>query len=221
MVPTSGNPDWGSVLIDRFAPVLFRGIIGGQRFCVRMFSRITRRMTRALLTLPTLGGWLDTATLTLLFGCLALVIGFGTELIEIPLPEEISREALAPRAIAAGFMPEKGRGLGAIAGLVLLALAAELGFRAALIPRREERLPLWRKWSWAALALGAFVASYPLGAHFLGSQGQSVLSEPSFLVLVTLLGLACTVLYRRTGSVWSAMTLHGLAVVSWQILASA
>jgi predicted Abi (CAAX) family protease len=218
MVPTSGNPDWGSVFVTRFAPVLFRGIIGGQRFSVRMFSRITRRITRALFTVPTLGGWLDTATLTLLFGCLALVIGFGAELIEIPLPEEISREALAPQAIAAGFMPENEREFGAIAGFILLALAAELGFRAALIPRREERLPLWRKWSWAALALGAFVASYPLGAHFFGAQ--SVLSEPSFLVLVALLGLSCTLLYRRTGSVWSAMTLHGLAVVSWQMLAS-
>lgn len=181
---------------------------------------MARRLRRALLTLPSLGGWLDTATLTLLFGCIALVVGFGAGWLELPMPDEISREALSPRAIAAGFLPENWLRGAAIAFFVP-ALAAELLFRALPIPRREERLPLWRKWAWATISLGAFVACYPLGAHYLWPQAQTVVMQPSFLVLVALLGWACTVLYRRTGSVWGAVTLHWLAVLGWQLLGNA
>lgn len=183
----------------------------------RMIARIFRRLRRSLLTFPNLGGWLDTATVTLLFGCIAVVVGFTVGLIHLPLPTELSREALAPDVLLAEAVPSNMLAFAGAAFFVPV-LLEELVFRVLLLPRREERLPRWRKWSWSALALGAFVAWYPLSAKYLFPIAQSVFQQPSFLILITLLGLGATVLYRRTGSVWTAVTFHWLTILGWKLL---
>lgn len=204
----------GNVLIK----LLVLSIVGIQLTLTRMIARIFRRLRRALFTFPTTGGWLDTATVTLLFGCIAVIVGFITGLLQLPLPTEFSRETLTPQTLLAAAVPDNLLNFAGAAFFVPV-LVEELLFRALLLPRREERLPLWRKWSWAALALGAFVAWYPfISTQYFFTAAQPVVSQNSVLILLTLLGLGCTVLYRRTGSIWTAVIFHWLALVGWKLL---
>ncbi len=180
-------------------------------------TRLSRRLQRAVFTWPSRVGWIDTVIVTLLYGCIALVVGFASGLVNPPIPSEISRELFAPKALVAALLPDHFWTFAGISFL-LPALAEELVFRVLWVPRREERSPRWRKWAWAALALGAFVLWHPLNARFFLTDAQSVFTQPSFLGLAALLGLACTVLYQRTGSVWSPVVFHWLVGVGWKLL---
>ena len=197
-------------------------IVMGQQLLQSMASRIFHRLRRALLTFPSWGGWLDTAAIALFYGCIVLIVGFTTNLLSLPFPEELSREALNPSRLLAQMLPENFLTFIGTA-LVIPALLEELVFRALLMPRREERLK--RKWAWIALALGLFVASYPFLSHvghqYFEAESLELLTRRSFLALALLLGLGASWLYRRTGSIWSPVLFHWVAVVAWKFFGGA
>jgi predicted Abi (CAAX) family protease len=70
-----------------------------------------------------------------------------------------------------------------------------------------------------ALALLAFIAWHPaqvaLGLPF----AQAALLRWDFLAIAGLLGLACTISYRRSGSLHPAIAMHWAVVAGWQALA--
>lgn len=49
------------------------------------------------------------------------------------------------------------------------------------------------------------------------SHDDRVFLDPVFLVLVTLLGIVCTITYLKSGSVWLPILFHWLMVVVWII----
>lgn len=61
---------------------------------------------------------------------------------------------------------------------------------------------------WAPQALAAYVLSHPLNALLFVPGARDVFFDPTFLLLALLLGAACSVLYRRTGSLWPPVVLH-------------
>ncbi|WP_339334318.1 CPBP family glutamic-type intramembrane protease [uncultured Maricaulis sp.] len=101
-------------------------------------------------------------------------------------------------------------GLLAIAAVAFLvpALAEELVFRVVL-GGRTGRIR-------AGLAILAFMLWHPLQVWLGLPMAQPVFIEPGFLAITALLGLTCTVLYRRSGSIWPAILLHWLLVVAWK-----
>jgi predicted Abi (CAAX) family protease len=44
---------------------------------------------------------------------------------------------------------------------------------------------------------------------------RTLLADPRFLVQVTLLGLACSLAYLVSGSIWPPVLIHWLTVVVW------
>jgi len=124
--------------------------------------------------------------------------------------------------VASGFLslswqwPPLGQALPRLARLLLLpALVEELLFRVLLIPHPIEGLPWQPLLGWNALSLGLFVLYHPVAARLWYPQGRAVFDDPRFLLQATLLGVACSLAYGFTGSLWPSVLIHWLAVVIW------
>lgn len=92
--------------------------------------------------------------------------------------------------------------------LVIPALAEEMVFR-VMMAGRTGRLR-------GSIALAAFVLWHPVQAWLGLPTAQPVFLEPAFLATVALLGLICTISWRRSGSVWPAVVMHWATVVAWK-----
>lgn len=98
--------------------------------------------------------------------------------------------------------------------------APPLLLRAFFVPSLLEEL-LFRVLPpprWAPLALAAYVLAHPLNALLFVPGARGVFYNPAFLLLTLLLGAACSLLYRRTGSLWPPVVLHWLVVSTWLLL---
>ncbi len=154
---------------------------------------------------PLLGAPLGFSVLVLLlYGALALGLGFGSGFLHGPWrwgrPGGGGWPGLLRRAAAL---------------LVLPALVEELIFRGLLLPHPLEGVPAAAMAAWGALSVGLFVAYHPLAGRLWYPQGRAVSDDPRFLLQCTLLGGACVLVYSLTGSLWSAVGLHWLAVLVW------
>jgi predicted Abi (CAAX) family protease len=107
---------------------------------------------------------------------------------------------LLPRALGLFFFP---------------ALQEELLFRALLLPSALEGVSPLALVPWVALSVGLFVAWHPLLAGTRRDPLRTLLQDPRFLVQVTLLGLACSLAYLVSGSIWPPVLIHWLTVVVW------
>lgn len=101
----------------------------------------------------------------------------------------------------------------AAVAIIIPALGEELVFRGILQPRQ---LGAERDWIFSALSLTAFVLWHPLQVWLGLPMAQPMFTEPSFLMLVAVLGALCTTLTHRSGSVWPAVLLHWIVVVGWK-----
>lgn len=98
----------------------------------------------------------------------------------------------------------------AVAALAILvpALTEELVFRVGL-GGRKGRIR-------ASLAITAFVLWHPVQVWLGLPMAQPLFVEPGFLAITAVLGLACTMTYRTSGSIWPAVLMHWLVVVGWK-----
>ncbi len=105
----------------------------------------------------------------------------------------------------------------ALLGLLGWALGTELVFRVLLLPYPKSWMPTGTWWAWALLGLGVFVAVYVLyGRKF--RPADSAFAQPPLWILITLLGIASTLVYRFTGSLWTITVLHWAAASMWWLL---
>jgi predicted Abi (CAAX) family protease len=88
-------------------------------------------------------------------------------------------------------------------------LAEELIFRSWL-PRGA--------WMAAAFSLVAFVVWHPLQAGLGLATAQPEFRDPGFLMLVAILGGACTLARLRSGSIWPGVVIHWGVVILWLAL---
>lgn len=144
---------------------------------------------------PRLRDWAESAGLLLVFLGLAALLGLVPE-----APAAVDFRALAVTALIA---------------IVLPALGEELVFRVALQPRPGAGLTS-RSLARIALSLALFVLWHPVQVWLGLPFAQEQFLDPAFLAAAGLLGLACTVSYQRSGSIWPAVALHWLVVVGWK-----
>ena len=123
---------------------------------------------------------------------------------------------------ASGFLslpwswPPLGQALPRLAGLLILpSIVEELLFRVLLIPHPVEGFPWRPQLAWIALSLGLFVLYHPLAARLWYPRARRLFDDPRFLVQATLLGVACSLAYVGSGSLWPPVLIHWLAVVIW------
>lgn len=108
------------------------------------------------------------------------------------------------------LLPRAGRWL-------LPAFGEELVFRGLLIPSALDGVQPLALLPWMALSVGLFVAWHRLaGWSVLNCRGRPGFQDPRVLVHTALLGVACSLAYGVSGSLWWAVLLHWLAVVVWR-----
>jgi predicted Abi (CAAX) family protease len=100
-------------------------------------------------------------------------------------------------------------------GMILLvpAFSEELIFRGLLTPTRGEGA--YDRW-WLAAGLAAFVLWHVVEALTFLPGAAYLFLRPDFLACTGILGTACAFMRYRTGSLWPAVLLHGVAVFIWQ-----
>ncbi len=170
-----------------------------------MFDRVIlgnaiAKISKALMTIPSLVDWQIGGFLVLGYGVLALILGYATGLIRFQLVESWP---LATRILSTSlFAP---------------ALLEEMIFRVSLLPLPTgnlEQLP----WLSAIASIVLFVIYHPLNALTFFPQGRSLFWRPIFLVLAGFLGIVCLLGYWLSRSLWLPVTIHWLVVSCWLIL---
>jgi predicted Abi (CAAX) family protease len=161
-----------------------------------------RDVRAALTTLPTWPAWRLCLIVYAAFLACALPIGLLTGVVRFsPAP--------FPAATAVGI---------ALAALVHPAFVEETIFRALLVPRWIRELPAGRALLIAGFALAAYVASHPVNAILFRPAALGIFTNPAYLFIAALLGVACTVVYAVSGSIWPAVLLHWITAVVWILL---
>lgn len=155
-----------------------------------------RRLQVALTTWPDPEGWLWTLGLLLIYGTVALILGFSY------------------RFLSRGVTPQRWLQI-TLSALFAPALLEEIGFRVLLLPHLNEGYPLQLWWIWGGLSLLLYVLYHPLNALTLYQAGYPTFLRPIFLVLTAGLGLICTLIYQWTGSLWPPLLLHWIVVSIW------
>jgi predicted Abi (CAAX) family protease len=63
-----------------------------------------------------------------------------------------------------------------------------------------------------------FIVYHPLNALSFFPKGLKTFFNWVFLVLAALLGIICSIAYLQSGSLWTPVVIHWLAVVIWLLL---
>ncbi|NEQ55860.1 MAG: CPBP family intramembrane metalloprotease [Leptolyngbya sp. SIO3F4] len=91
----------------------------------------------------------------------------------------------------------------------------EIGFRVLLLPHPSEGVSVKTWYWWGCISLFLFVIYHPLNGLTIYKSAYATFSNPIFLILATLLGIACILAYRLTHSLWPSVIIHWLVVVIW------
>jgi predicted Abi (CAAX) family protease len=163
---------------------------------------IAHRLITAVSTVPDAEAWLHAAALILIFTIIALPIGFQRGFLQI----EVLRASWS-------------KIIGIIAtSLFMPAVIEELFFRVLLLPRTTENVSPLGLWFWGCISLAMFIVYHPLNALSFFPRGLKTFFNVVFLVLAALLGIVCSIAYIQSGSLWTSVVIHWLAVVVWLIL---
>lgn len=156
-------------------------------------------LQRAFWAWPASPTWRETLLTGAVFAGLALPIGFRSGLLSYQREPMPLRQQLAL----------------ALQLLLMPALAEELVFRGLFLPHLAEAAPPERVARATALSVAAYVAWHPLNGWLISRHARHVLGHRGFLLITTLLGIACSRLYLRSGSIWPPVFLHWLCVFVW------
>jgi predicted Abi (CAAX) family protease len=179
----------------RMLPVAPTALLGH----LPVIGTVVNRILTCLLPPLQPGDLLRSLAILAIYGALALGLGFGSGFLSLPWS-----------------WPPLGQVVPRVAGLLVMpALVEELLFRVCLIPQRIEGFPWQSQLAWIALSLGLFVLYHPVAARLWYPQARRLFDEPSFLLQATLLGLACSLAFVTTGSLWPPVLIHWLAVAIW------
>jgi uncharacterized protein len=158
-----------------------------------------RDLRGALTTIPDWRTWRTCALVYGFFLAAALPIGLLSGLLRPTTPR-----------VSAGDMAGAG-----VLLFVQPVLVEEIVFRGLLLPRHGGSMRRGRLAIVAGTALAMYVASHPINAWLFRPQVLELFASPAYLVLVALLGLACTVTYLISRSIWPPVAVHWLTVATW------
>ena len=162
-----------------------------------IISPVLRRILAATLSFPRLGDWLIALAVLVVYGVIALTLGFRNGFFRWQMPNQ---KRLGWKLLWLLFSP---------------ALIEELIFRVIFLPYpSHDTLPnYW--FLWALVGLILFILYHPLNALIFYRKAKPVFRRPIFLWLCGLLGLACTIAYFLTGSLWVIVLIHWSVVAVW------
>ena len=166
-----------------------------------MLELLRQRLFLAFTTLPDTGGWLFTLGLLAVFAFTTLLVLRFSKLFTASL-SQLPRKHLLLLGIIAIFTPS---------------LPEETLYRVLLLPHPSEAAGLERLILASALSLFLYVVAHPLLSLLAWPWSRHIFYRPAFLLIVALLGIACTLAYLRTGSVWAPTFIHWATIVGWKL----
>ncbi len=107
------------------------------------------------------------------------------------------------------------QGLGWLKVFFFPAFFEELIFRVLLLPHPTERVSALTWGFWAIASLVGYIIYHPLNAYSFYPAGSPTFFQPTFLILTGLLGIACTIAYSLSYSIWVVAIVHWVVVVVW------
>lgn len=170
---------------------------------IPLLSKTIVRLWAGISTLPTIADWMIAATTLLIYGTIAILIGRATNFISLNLPNSL-KELLNPSLI---------RQLARL--FILPAFVEEIIFRCLLIPHPIETAITTEIWQSSIVSLILFIMYHPLNALTFYPPGKQTFVDWRFLTLAGLLGIACSVAYLFTSSLWVSIVIHWLVVFIW------
>jgi predicted Abi (CAAX) family protease len=159
---------------------------------------LAARLQTAILTLPNAEAWLFSAILILILAMISLPMGLYLGFLQIDILKT-SRLKIGA-IIATAFLTP--------------AVSEELFFRALLLPHPSEGASISAQWLWGCISLAIFIIYHPLNAISFFPAGLKTFFDPVFLLLAGFLGIACTLAYLQSGSLWMPI-IHWVVVVVW------
>ncbi|WP_341730648.1 CPBP family glutamic-type intramembrane protease [Microcoleus sp. EPA2] len=162
---------------------------------------LAHRVTMAVSTMPDRTDWLITVLVVVAYSAIALPIGFWSGFLKVD-------RQTSWRTI-----------IGVIVGCLLSpGISEEIWFRVLMLPHKQENASGLTLGLWVSLSLALFIVYHPLNGLTFYPVGRSTFLNPVFLLLAALLGVACSIAYLQSGSVWPAVLIHWLAVTVWLLL---
>lgn len=163
---------------------------------------ILNRLKESLTTFPSAGEWAFTLVILALYCLIALAINwrfkvFAFKPTNLPLPKAFLLVAIA---------------------IVTPSLLEESIYRGLLVPRASESMSFAVKQSWIAFSLLLYVGSHPLIAKLFWPWCKPIFYNPAFLLIVLVLGIACTTLYQFSQSLYPAVLIHWITIVAWKMI---
>lgn len=166
-----------------------------------MLETLRQRLFLASSTLPDAEGWLFT------FGLFALFALATFSILRISKLFTFSFSKLPPNYLLL---------LGIIA-VFTPSLPEETLYRVLLLPHPTEFSPAERPLLMSSVSLFLYIFAHPLLAFAIWPWSRHIFYRPAFLLIVALLGIACTLAYLRTGSVWAPTFIHWATIVGWKL----
>jgi uncharacterized protein len=95
------------------------------------------------------------------------------------------------------------------------AFLEEVFFRGILIPRNVREKGPYSATLYCLFSSVSFVLWHPLNAITINPTAQHFFLNPFFLLIVFFLGLACSLSYVYTKSLWAPVAIHWVTIVVW------
>jgi predicted Abi (CAAX) family protease len=165
-----------------------------------IISKVLLRIWSGITTVPSILNWLSAAGLLLAYGVIALGFGWRTGFLRF---DNQFKRAWWRESLFVGQL------------FFLPALLEEMLFRLLLIPHPIETAISTEIYFWSIASLLAFILYHPLNALTFYPVGKPTFLDWRFLTLTGLLGAVCSISYYTTGSIWTAILIHWIVVVSW------
>ncbi len=160
------------------------------------------KVVLAVRTVPTIKNWIVVLLLLLIIMLVCLPIGFWCKFLEIKIPELSAIEFI--RILISRFL--------------FPCFAEELLFRVLILPGKNNHASITTQLVLVVLSITVYVASHPLNVILFYKRALKIFTNPFFLLSTSVLGISCTVTYIESGSIWTAVILHWIIVVTWLIV---
>ncbi len=184
---------------------------------------------RTACRIPTRRAWAEAALLFAIFAALTALIGLGGGLFEYS--PHVDR-ALLITAVVAVFVPALGEELvfrvllqprppspgKTPSRLATPAPQDEVNVNSSPSPQAEVRAKasLEARWPFALPSIALFVLWHPVQVWLGLPMAQAIFLDLRFLIIAAMLGIACTISWQRSGSIWPAVAIHWAAVIGWK-----
>ncbi len=162
---------------------------------------LAHRVIVAVSTIPDRTDWLITVLVVVAYSAIALPIGFWSGFLKVD--PQTRRRTIIGVTVGCLFSP---------------GISEEIWFRVLILPHKQENASGLTLGFWVSLSLALFIVYHPLNGLTFYPVGRSTFLNPVFLLLAALLGVACSIAYLQSGSVWPAVLIHWLAVTVWLLL---